>query len=472
MSTNPFIQIRDAKISDDIQYNFSINDNFELVVSSPNTTEIEYTAMVLAVPTIASSFTLYLGNPYVFYNTLDGSDNFILDNVSKIASSVYGGSTTDSMERNFPNFIRSINIPVKSNASFNHKIKINQYQDNKKYRCCIHIKMADGYEDLVDCGEVICPPFKPKPQTSTSIGLQISNVSFIKDNNDDRLLKISFIDNNNVINNSNDVNYPNDKRRSIFYGYLPPGSHGDYLTDGPFASNTINYNTNTFDLEIPMDVPFDIKFSYIGAYGVNSPSLTFSSASLIAAAQASLASLTTKTIGANDLVVGEDQLIPESEFDKYRCVLDIAEISAFSEKYYTSGEYVSKFYTIDDAIYMFSLRVDEFLPEVNGVTDIQLKYASCRYFVQFGNNDWIPISPINRIDETDDNNDILPKNIILDTISNSSNSKIKYISYPNSVYSFRIKIVMKIDVTGDNYYTPIINSYQCTVFDKNKIVKV
>lgn len=480
MSSTSFIKITDVSVNaDPSKYTCIINENYELIVSSSVVMDDNVKCLILAVPYGNSTFSVRDGSSFISYPALDVNYDFIDVNIEKIFNKQYlaagtSGSYTPSMvQQQFAKFIIDQEVYIKKDSKLNHTIKIANGQDNKKYKICIWLKSNDLLVDeLIDLGYIICPPFAPRTQTTESQGFQITGITFFKDVDDKSWMRLSIIDNKLEFNNYSDPQYSDNNRRTLTYYFVSPGGRSDIPQD----SHTFVYNTNTFNLDIPYNIPYIIEYKYISAFkvdddSINSFPLKFSTKSILDTFNTT-ASVTLDNVNSDNFIVGDDIAIPSSEHNRFRCVVDIAEISAISDVYYTSGEFVSKFYTTNDAIYVFSLKVDEHLPNIPGLLQNVDKYKTCKYFVQFSNNEWIQISPINRTDEFDDANVIVPKYIVLDNALSNSSTNTKYLNYNNSCYSFRLKIVMKVDIVGDNYYTPIINSYQCMVSDKNKILKV
>lgn len=154
-----------------------------------------------------------------------------------------------------------------------------------------------------------------------------------------------------------------------------------------------------------------------------------------------------------------------------RAVIGIQDIALIDNTYKKYGEYVSNQYSVDDPVYTFSLRVDEYIPKYSNIN----QYDIIKYFVEFNSLEWVQISPINRnIEETSNGN--IPKIIIFDVVPESiaqKNNNILYLNYDVVIRSFRIKIIIDIRGTNNNELaSPEVINYKCIVFNKDQIINI
>jgi len=179
--------------------------------------------------------------------------------------------------------------------------------------------------------------------------------------------------------------------------------------------------------------------------------------------------ITDKELSYN-LVLGESFLIDDNLTTKHRMIVDIEDVCLVSNKFESSGRYVSKYYYFDSPLYTVMLKVDEILP-------YNISVNSIKYYIQFGENDEIQISPLNRDQEFDGEGNLIPKLLILDKLDiKRLSSNIKELEYSSS-YSFRV--IIEFDVTtidgtdlGDYFLPPFLNSYECHVSDKNSFLRI
>ena len=156
---------------------------------------------------------------------------------------------------------------------------------------------------------------------------------------------------------------------------------------------------------------------------------------------------------------------------KYRLSLDIFDMKNVSNKYEKSGTYYSKYYTMDSPIYSVFILTKDSFPKGIGVDSI-------KYFIKFGEQEKIQISPSNRDTESIIENGtetIIPKVMIIDKIENTeANTLIKQITAEESIYSFQIIIEFDVNeyVNNEFFIPPSIDSYECHVTDRTSFLRI
>jgi len=186
----------------------------------------------------------------------------------------------------------------------------------------------------------------------------------------------------------------------------------------------------------------------------------------------------------NDIVSGKDhkgigfldfsrdeslkQEITPNEIYKKRFSLGINDTYLTNSTFSKKGIYISDYYNVDSPIYSFLLVANEYIPEV--YKDIK-KSDIIKYYVEFNNNDWINISPLNRPMEIN-NGVVVPTMCIFDSLDQGSiRSDILELNSSSPVYSFRIKILIDMSfIDGEIYSSPEIFSYECRVTDQLSLV--
>ena len=155
---------------------------------------------------------------------------------------------------------------------------------------------------------------------------------------------------------------------------------------------------------------------------------------------------------------------------KKRYMVGIEDIGIVNETYVKQGTYISDFYTIDDPLYTFFLRTSEVLPEVPQVDP----HSKLRYYVQFHNQDWIRISPNNRGHEVDEDNNTVPKFIVLDDLNiGQVSTDLIELLYDLPIFSFRIKIEFDMSfIDNTNFISPSVDFFECHVTDRNSFLQV
>jgi len=164
-------------------------------------------------------------------------------------------------------------------------------------------------------------------------------------------------------------------------------------------------------------------------------------------------------------------LIDEDISNKYRLSLDIFDMKNVSNKYAKSGTYYSKYYTMDSPIYSLFLITKDSFPKGIGMDSI-------KYFIKFGEQEKIQISPSNRDTESiiiDGKETIIPKVMVIDKIENTeANTLIKQITSEESIYSFQVIIIFDVNDYVDNnfFIPPSIDSYECHVTDRTSFLRI
>jgi len=165
-----------------------------------------------------------------------------------------------------------------------------------------------------------------------------------------------------------------------------------------------------------------------------------------------------------NLVKKDEILIPQDRFKfRNRLSIGIQDIAIIKNNYKKNGVFISRYYDMDNNIFNFSLDVKEFIPKYDNL----IEYSIIRYYVEFGNNEWLPISPIHRDIEIHDNI-ILPKSIVFDIkpLNAKEEDEILYLEHTN-IRSFRIKIVFDVTSLKEQYFIPPeIKEYRCIVKEK------
>lgn len=155
---------------------------------------------------------------------------------------------------------------------------------------------------------------------------------------------------------------------------------------------------------------------------------------------------------------------------KKRFSIGIEDLATVNESYVKQGVYISDFYTVDDPIYTFMLKVGETMPDIDGKTPADM----VKYYVQFQNQDWIRISPISRTEEVDDDNNIVPKLFVLDRLNlDQISSDLSEVPYDFPVYSFRLRIEFDMsDLGSASFISPSVDYYECHVTDRSSFLRI
>jgi len=157
---------------------------------------------------------------------------------------------------------------------------------------------------------------------------------------------------------------------------------------------------------------------------------------------------------------------------KKRYTIGIDDIGIVNESFVRYGVFESNYYTIDDPIYTFFLKSSEIIPNYFGNQSTQ--YDLVKYYVQFHNQDWIRISPLNRSREIDTGGKSIPKFLILDNLNiGSISSELAEFPYDFPVFSFKIKIEFDLRFqVSNNFISPAIDYYECHVTDRKSFLRI
>lgn len=156
--------------------------------------------------------------------------------------------------------------------------------------------------------------------------------------------------------------------------------------------------------------------------------------------------------------------------DRKRVSLGISDIAIVSNKYKSTGVYISPYYNTDFDIYTFSLKVREYIPNYEDL----VAYDIIKYFVEFNNTAWEPISPTTRDVEHGPDGSLLPKLIVFDkSAADITNDNLKFINIANNVRTFRIKIIFDLlSLDTSQFAPPEVRDYRAIIFDKNQFLDI
>lgn len=275
------------------------------------------------------------------------------------------------------------------------------------------------------------------------------------------LITISGVDNYLTISGTNlpiGTSYNNDN-------YFTSAPTGIFL-DLPFNSGTI---TGMPDEASVFD--YNISLFNIDQLGVLSPPLVFNTKPF----RLSSIMFDTGDVQAfNEYKILErqdnaQQLILPDTVPKKRFMIGIEDLGLIKTSYARVGSFVSDYYTIDDPIYTFSLKVNEWIPPVQQVNP----YSIITYWVELGNGEWTRVSPTTRDSEIDSNGKVIPKLLILDNLEEGFiSTEVKEVLLDAPIYTFRIKIDIDMSfATSDLFISPEVREYECHVTDKNSFFR-
>jgi len=168
--------------------------------------------------------------------------------------------------------------------------------------------------------------------------------------------------------------------------------------------------------------------------------------------------------------VDDDQFINRDIIDRRRASIGIKDISLLKNVYSKkTGVYISPLYPLDFTMYTFSLKVEEYIPEYKNID----KYTTVKYYVQFNNQEWLRISPINRPDEYEGDK-LISKMIVFDQAADSEKLKFMNVNFLPSavpVNIFAVKIVFDFTMVTDADFVPAeIKNYTAVIFDQNQLL--
>jgi hypothetical protein len=155
--------------------------------------------------------------------------------------------------------------------------------------------------------------------------------------------------------------------------------------------------------------------------------------------------------------------VPEDIISRKRLAIGIEDIKSVERVFEKDGVYISNAYNLDFSVYTFSLKVNEVIPDYDGIN----KWDTIKYYVSFNNGEWLRVSPIDRESEMD--GDVaIPKLFVFDSIENlDESSLIRYVAADGLINNFRVKIVMDLSSLQDTVFVPPeVRNYKCMIFDK------
>ena len=159
----------------------------------------------------------------------------------------------------------------------------------------------------------------------------------------------------------------------------------------------------------------------------------------------------------------DEKIIDKEVLDRKRLSIGINDISVQDNVFVKQGAYVSPYYPLDVNLYTFSLKTIENIPNYPELDP----YNVVQYFIEI-NSKWERISPINRGDEFDSSNILVPKILVFDKGIND-NSQVKYID-SGIVKIFRIKIVFDLSgISEAKFVPPEIHDFKCIIYDKDQL---
>lgn len=291
-----------------------------------------------------------------------------------------------------------------------------------------------------------------------------------------------------AVNNSADSLYTGTHQpyQLGFYFYNPKS--GDVLSglinsaDVEFADGVVSGYAPSINTGVLIDIPlydpretnqipgnYEIYVGYLGAGGAETSLLAIHSPheSFLNDIIPDLRSSITTTYDPNKLRKVGEEPIRKNVIDRRRLSIGIKDISTDQNVYSKQGTYVSPYFISDNGIYTFSLKVREEIPNYVDVDP----YSTVRYFVQFNNLNWEPISPTTRNQEFDITGNTIPKLLVFDVGATTDTSTVKYLKYTANIASFRIKIDFDITQVGPGI-PPEVKDYRCVIFDKAQLLEL
>lgn len=161
--------------------------------------------------------------------------------------------------------------------------------------------------------------------------------------------------------------------------------------------------------------------------------------------------------------------VPANTIDRKRISIGINDIAIQDNTYVKQGTYISRYYPVSFQIYTFSFRVKEYIPDYGDLDP----YDLVKYSIEFNNNSWERISPLERTSEYE-NGILVPKLFVFDeSFEETENRNVKFLNYGSPINLFRVKITFNLrDVEGAKFPPPEINDYRCVVFDKAQFLNL
>lgn len=165
----------------------------------------------------------------------------------------------------------------------------------------------------------------------------------------------------------------------------------------------------------------------------------------------------------------DDLLIDPRTIDRRRLSIGIQDIAIRENSYKKKGIFVSNAYVTDFPLYIFYMKVKEYIPSYGGLNP----YDLVKYFIEFNGKPWQQISPINRSREVDSDGKSIPRMLVFDKDTGTTLEGTKFLDYEAPVISFRVKITFDLSqVEESNFVPPEIKDYDCIVFDKNQLLEL
>ena len=152
----------------------------------------------------------------------------------------------------------------------------------------------------------------------------------------------------------------------------------------------------------------------------------------------------------NFIPIGEELL------KKRRCSIGIYDVSLVQEVFSNIGYFISEYYTTENPIYSLYIKTRELNVR---------NYNHVKYYIEFNDGEWVRISPVNRVKETDDEDNNVPVLLILDEVEDT-NQRFKKIILDKSCYSFRFKIEFDISDTT-SVISPEIDFIECHIKERD-----
>lgn len=374
----------------------------------------------------------------------------------------------------------------RTSGNYEHRFNISTSDENQVYQLGYllgypsdddEISVFEEYKTITS-ESVVIPPSRPNPNNlyvDSTISSPVSDTTYLN----------LTLYTKNEINNYNNAAYTTDNigpylieiynEEEAWYA-RPDGSLLTY-PDTNDSNNYFNQSISGMVLTLPLvsgtydsaKTTYTIDLYNVSISGDYDTGLIFNTKSL--------------NLSSDDFDEGKVELFENISLEKVdeldinkdivskkRYMIGIEDLGIVTEQYLKQGYYISEFYTIDDPIYTFLLKVGETLPNIQGVNP----YDTVKYFVQFHNQDWVRVSPVTRSNEIDNNNKTVPSFIILDDLNiGQTNGDLFELIYDSPIYSFRIKIEFDMSfLDNNNFISPSVDYFECHVTDRNSFLKV
>lgn len=287
-------------------------------------------------------------------------------------------------------------------------------------------------------------------------------------------LNLNIIQNREITNRGLSAPKPYLVMISGVAGYYTPT--GSITSDPSGIANFFDYSLSGMALNLPYisgtqtapDV-YDIQLGWLDQQNNVTPLLIFNTQGIKTSVDefddgdlSAFTDVSVKRIG--EIPIKSDVL------KKKRYSVGIEDLALVNETFKKQGVWISDYYTIEDPIYTFFLRVGETMPSSVDVPP----YDMVKYYVQFANQDWIRISPVNRGDELDEDGAIVSKFFVLDRLNlGKISTDLKELPYEFPVFSFRIRIEIDMNfLASKSFISPSIDYYECHVTDRNSFLRI